>query len=120
MAGNTWEVAIFRYGEGVIDWKESELSSIDRKTRKTLTMYGAMHPKSDVDRLYITRKEGGRGLSSIKYSVKGEENSLGYHVANTEETLMRGVRVAGTIKPEGTVNSNELKNQRAEESKKKF
>ena len=53
---NTWAVAIFRYGAGIIDWKESELKSIDRTTRKNLTMYGAMHPKSDVDRLYVKRK----------------------------------------------------------------
>ena len=118
-AVNSWAVAIFRYGAGIIDWKESELNSIDRKTRKTLTMYGAMHPKSDVDRLYITRKEGGRGLCCIEYSVRGEENSLGFYVANSEETLMRGVRVAGTIRTEGTVNSNEFKTQRAEERKKK-
>ena len=38
-------------------------------------MYGAMHPKGDVDRLYIKRKEGGRGLSSLEYAVRGEENS---------------------------------------------
>ena len=54
---NTWAVAIFRYGAGVIDWKESELKSVDRKTRKTLTMYGAMHPKGDVEREHIKRKE---------------------------------------------------------------
>ena len=49
-----------------------------------------MHTKSDVDRLYITRKEGGRGLCSIEYAVRGEENSLGYHMLNSEETLLRG------------------------------
>ena len=111
-AVNTWAVSIFRYGAGIIDWKDSELNSIDRQTRKTLTMYGAMHPKCDVDRLYITIKEEGRGLCSIEYAARGEENSLGYYVANSEETLMRGVRVAGTIKTNGTVNSNELKKQR--------
>ena len=119
-AVNTWAVATFRYGAGIIDWKESELNSIDRKTRKTLTMYGAMHPKSDVNRLYITRKEGGRGLCSIEYAVRGEENSLSYYGANSEETLMREVWVAATIRTEGTVNSNELKKQRAEERKKIF
>ena len=56
---NTWAVAIFRYGAEIIDWKESELKSIDGKTRRMLTMYGAMHRKGDVDRLYIKeRKEG--------------------------------------------------------------
>ena len=33
-------------------------------------MYGVLHPKSDVDRLYIARKEGGRGLISIKDCVE--------------------------------------------------
>ena len=29
-----------------------------------MTMHNALHPKSDTDRLYLTRKEGGRGLIS--------------------------------------------------------
>ena len=43
---------------------------IDRKTRKLFTKYGALNPKSDVDRLYISRKEGGRGLISIEDCVE--------------------------------------------------
>ena len=77
---NAWAVAIFRYGAGVIDWKESELKSVDRKTRRALTMYGAMHPRGGEDRFYIKRNEGGRGLSSVEYAVRGEENSLGHYV----------------------------------------
>ena len=46
--------------------RKSELQIIDRKTRKLFTIYGALHPKSDVDRLYIPRKEGGKGLISIE------------------------------------------------------
>ena len=49
----TWAVAIFRYGAGIIQWKASELKELDRKSRKTMTMYGGLHPKSDVDRLYV-------------------------------------------------------------------
>ena len=62
---NTWAVAIFRYGAGIINWKESELKRVDRTTRKYLTMNGAFHPKSDVDRLYEKRKEGGSGLIGV-------------------------------------------------------
>ena len=29
-----------------------------------------MHPRDDVDRLYVSRKEGGRGLASIGDSVE--------------------------------------------------
>ena len=31
---NTWAVAIFRYGAGIIDWKGSELQSVDKKPEK--------------------------------------------------------------------------------------
>jgi len=58
-------VAIFKYGAGILSWRVHELNSLDRKTRKIMTMHGAFHPKSDVDRLYLTRREGGRGLISM-------------------------------------------------------
>ena len=32
-------------------------------------MHKALHPRDDVDRLYVPRKEGGRGLTSIEDSV---------------------------------------------------
>ena len=32
-------------------------------------MHKALHPWDDVDRLYVSRKEGGRGLASIEDSV---------------------------------------------------
>ena len=54
---NAWTVAVFRYEAGIFQWKESELKDVDRKSRKTMTMYIALHPKSDVDTLYIKRKE---------------------------------------------------------------
>ena len=34
-----------------------------------MTMYKALHPKDYVDRLYASRKEGGRRLASIEDSV---------------------------------------------------
>ena len=34
-----------------------------------MTMHKALHLRNDIDRLYVSRKEGGRGLSSIEDSV---------------------------------------------------
>ena len=34
-----------------------------------MTMHKALHPRDDVDGLYVSRKEGGRGLTSIGNSV---------------------------------------------------
>ena len=50
---NTWTVAIFRYGAGIIQWKVSKLKNLNRKSRKTMRMYGGLHPKIAVDRLYV-------------------------------------------------------------------
>ena len=53
---NTWEVAVFRYGAGILQWKECELKVANRKSGKTMTIYGALHPMKDVDRLYVKGK----------------------------------------------------------------
>ena len=61
-------VPLLRYSAAFVSSKKSELQAIDKlaKTRKLFTIYRALHPKSDVDRLSIPRKEGGRGLISIE------------------------------------------------------
>ena len=53
---NIWAVAIFRYGAGMIQWKAIEQKDLDRKSIKTLTIYGGLHPKSDVDTLYVKER----------------------------------------------------------------
>ena len=42
---------------------------MDQRTRTLMTMHKALHPRHDVDRLYVSRKERGRGLVSIENSV---------------------------------------------------
>ena len=42
---------------------------MDQKTRKLMIRHKALHPKDDVDRLYVSRKEGRRRLASIENSV---------------------------------------------------
>ena len=67
---NTCAVSLLRYSAAFANWRKSELQAIDRKTRKLFTIYGALHPKSDADRLYIARKEGGSGLISIESCIE--------------------------------------------------
>ena len=67
---NVLTVSLLRYSGAFVSWRKNKLQAIDRKTRKLFTIYGALHPKSDVDTLYISRKEGGRGLISIEDCVE--------------------------------------------------
>ena len=49
---------------------------MDQRTRQQVTIHKALHPGDDVDRLYVSRKEGRRGLSSIKDSVDASIQQL--------------------------------------------
>ena len=87
-----WTVSLLRYSAAFVSWRKSELQAIDRKTRKLFTIYGALHPKSDVDRLYIPWKEGGRGLISIEDCVKLAIRDLEVYVHGSEERLIQAAR----------------------------
>ena len=85
-----------------------------------MTMYGALHPKSNVERLYIKRKEGGRCLISVERSVREGQNSLDFYVANSKENLLKGVAAAETISTEDTVLSGGFRKQKAQELKQNW
>ena len=92
-----WAVAILRYLAGINQGKASELKDVDKISRKAMTMYRVLHPKSDVDRLYVKRKERGRGLISVEQRIREKEKSLGFYVANSKENLIKDVSTAETI-----------------------
>ena len=48
IAVNTWAVSVMRYRAGILKWNTDELKSIDRRTRKFMTMHVALHPKRDM------------------------------------------------------------------------
>ncbi|XP_029643373.1 uncharacterized protein LOC115217830 [Octopus sinensis] len=52
------------------------IKELDRKTRKLLTMYGAHHPKADINRLSLRRDQAGRGLIVIEECVQIGRKSL--------------------------------------------
>ena len=56
------------------------------------TIYGALHPKSDVDRLYISRKEGGGSLICIEDCVELAIRDLEVYVHGSEERLIQAAR----------------------------
>jgi len=47
-------------------WPVSELQYLDRQTRKLLTMSRALHPRTDVDHLYMPRSRGVEALKVLK------------------------------------------------------
>lgn len=56
------------------------------------TISRGFHPKSDVDRVYIPRKEGGRDLISIEDCVKLAVSGLEVYVHESEERVIQAAR----------------------------
>ena len=90
--GNTWAVSLLRYSAAFVNWRKSELQAVDRKTRKLFTIYGPLHPKSDLDRLYIPTIGGGRGLISIKDCVELAIRGLEVYIHGSQERLIQAAR----------------------------
>ena len=57
-----------------------------------MTMHNALHPKSNVDCLYIPKKEGGRGLQGVKESVKLTNLGLENYVKGSTVRLLTAAR----------------------------
>ena len=56
-------------------------------------MHKALHPRDDVDRLYISRKEGGRGLACIEDTVDASIQRLEDYIEKHERGLITTIRV---------------------------
>ena len=110
MAVNTWAASVMRYGVGILKWNTDELKSLNRRTRKFITMHGELHLKSDIDRVYLSKEMGGKGL-------RMEENNLRWYVRNSVEPLIEGVKAAETIECNDTVNKKEFKQSWMREKK---
>ena len=80
IAHNAYAVPVIIPTFGLLDWTKDEIEQIDIKTRKTLCMIGSFHRNSDVDRLYVQRKKGGRGLKSIQIAYETKIISIRQHI----------------------------------------
>ena len=94
---NSRAVSIVRCGAGVIKRTKNELEELDSKTRKLMTMYGPQHPKADVDRLYLKRCDGERGLIGVEDCVQAEVNSIDKYLSVSEEKLLKEVSLSSTL-----------------------
>ena len=89
---NTWAVPLIRYSGPFLKWIRDELRQMDQRTRKLMTMHKALHPRDDVDRLYVPRKEGGRALANIEDSVDTYIQRLKDYIEKYERGLIITIR----------------------------
>ena len=89
---NTWAVPLIRFSGPFLKWTRDELKQMDQRTRKQMTMHKALHPRDDVDRLYVSRKEGERGLVSIEDSIDASIQWLEDYTEKHKRRLITAIR----------------------------
>ena len=57
---NVWVVPLKRYSGPFLKCTREKLKRMEQKTRKLMTRHKALHPRDDIDRLFVSRKEGGK------------------------------------------------------------
>jgi len=62
-----------------------------------LTVYKKHHPKADIDRPYVKRKEGGRGLVQLEAAYKAEIISIAEYL-NTNYKEDQFVNIVKSLK----------------------
>ena len=70
----------------------TEITKLDQRTRKLLTMHKAHHPKDSVHRLYISRKESGCGLISIEDCIEIARVGLENYIQSGNEKSIIAAR----------------------------
>ena len=113
-----WAVSLLRYSGGIIRWNKDDLLEMDRRTRKLMTMNGALHPKSDINRIYIPRRRGGRGLISAESCIRREKNSMGWYVQHSVEPFLECVRAGNIIETADCIQPREYKRIEEEEQER--
>ena len=113
---NTWAVPLVRYSGPFLKWTREELKQMDQRTRKLMTMHKAIHPRDDVDRLYVSRKEGGRGLASIEDTVDASIQRLEDYIEKHE----RGLITTNRVDTDNTINERMTTRKQKWEGKKLY
>ena len=86
---NSLAIPVITYSMNIVNWQINDIKKLETKTRKFLTMYRMHHPKADVDRLYLPRNEGGRGLIQIKLTYKITTAGLETYLRENKDRIMK-------------------------------
>ena len=89
---NSLVLSVVTYSFTIINWSLTEIKKVDTKICKLLLMHRMNHPKSGVNRLYLSRKEGGGGLLQFELSLKTSIVGMDTYLNNTNDWIFRLVK----------------------------
>ena len=88
------------------------MKKIDTKTCKQLNIHKMLYPKADVERLYIPRKDGGRGLIEVETAFKIAMIGLDHYLKNKDGQYPKQVLGHDRSKVKNSITKNVSKFKR--------
>ena len=68
-----------------VDERRTSTNGAEKKKKKLLTMHKVLHPRDGVYKLYVSKKEKGRGLTSIEDTIDASTQRLEDNIKDTEK-----------------------------------
>ena len=86
---NSLALLVVTYSFTMINLSFTEVKKFDSKIRKLLAMHRMHHPKSNVNRLCLPRKEVERGLAQLELSIKASIIGMDTHLNTTIDSMLK-------------------------------
>ena len=89
MATNVFCILLLSYSFGAVEWTKAEVSQFDVMLRKILTAANSHHPRAAIERLYLPRHVGRRGIVNIEHIYRCRVVMLSYHLQTSQDPLVK-------------------------------
>ena len=109
---NTLATPVVKYSFNIIlyiNFSIFEITRLDTKIRKFLIFNRLYHPKADVDRVYIPRNKGGRGMIQLELSYKTSTICQHKYLTTTTHWMLQLVLPHGKTKIAHSVSKQSYK-----------
>ena len=98
---------------------------MDRWTKKLMTRHKALHPRNNIHRLYVSRKQGGRSCPSIEDCVDASTQSLEEYINKSKErpfiaTSNSNINIRTNLKKQQNLENRKKKNNSMDMSSAKI
>lgn len=91
-AFNELAVSKLIYSFSVIRWNRQELEELDATARKVMHMNQCLHPRAEVERLYLRRREGKKGLIILAEMYDRVNAGMAIYTSISESKCMKSVK----------------------------
>ena len=93
LAINEFATSLLEYPAGLIELEENKMKDIDKDIRSTLCQFNIHNIASSPERLYISRKEGGRGFQNVSHKVECSLKRLWDYLNTETQNLPKSLRL---------------------------